>query len=307
MPDAQAAATARETWVEPGCTERGDPESECDFRQLRHHTKNVLQQVLLQIAHAQDLSATVCSSWLLADLQRRILLSAEISDALFGLTRSPAAMSERLRALSESMIRMLADGAQMIRLEVTVAGECPEPLRQLVLRVAHEFVGNAVKHGMRVRVTGTISVHLATDIGGGTSLVVTDDGWGFDGSQNAGDGLNIAGDLAASAGGTVSLLRTHVTVATLELPSPRQSAANLVTEARGPDVQSPRSRKEVENEIVDHDSVAGRSGSDAERLRRRPGTRWLVLRPPVPLRADGSRRCGSLVALPRSCSRIALA
>jgi two-component sensor histidine kinase len=79
---------------------------------------------------------------------------------------------------------------------------------------------------MRARVVGTISVHLATDIDGRTALTVTDDGWGFDGSQpagegqNGGEGLKIAGDLAASAGGTVTLRRTHVTVATLQLPSP---------------------------------------------------------------------------------------
>jgi two-component sensor histidine kinase len=55
---------------------------------------------------------------------------------------------------------------------------------------------------------------------GRTTLVVTDDGWGFDGSRTAGEGLQIASDLAASAGGTVSLQRDHVTVATLQLPSP---------------------------------------------------------------------------------------
>jgi two-component sensor histidine kinase len=220
VPHARSAVTGHETRVEPGCAECGELESECDFRQLRHHTKNVLQQILLRIAHAQEQRATVCSRWLLPDLHRRILLSAEISDALFGLTRSPAVMSDRLRGLSESVIRMLADDMQMIRVEATVAGECPEPLRRLVLRVAHEFVGNAVTHGMRARVVGAISVHLATDMNGRTALTVTDDGWGFDGSQNAGEGLKIAGDLAASAGGTVSLLRTHVTVATLQLPSP---------------------------------------------------------------------------------------
>jgi len=135
-------------------------------------------------------------------------------------------MSGRLRALGESVIGMLADDMQMIRLEVTVAGECPRPMRQLVLRVAHEFVGNAVTHGMRARVTGTISVNLATAIDGRTTLAVTDDGWGFDGGQDAGDGpdagdgLKIAGDLAASAGGTVTLQRNRVTVAALELPAP---------------------------------------------------------------------------------------
>lgn len=221
MPDAQAAVTGRETWVEFWCTVRGGPGGACDFRQLRHHTKNVLQQILLQIEHAHELRSSVHGSRLLADLQRRILLSAQISDALFGITRSPAAMPERLRVLSETTVRMLADGMQAIHLAVTVDGDCPEPLHQLVLRVTHEFVGNAVKHGMRARDAGTISVHLATRIDGCTTLVVTDDGWGFDGSPDAGDGLTIAGELAASAGGTIRLVRTHATVAELELPSPR--------------------------------------------------------------------------------------
>jgi two-component sensor histidine kinase len=216
---AHAAATGRETWAEAGCRERGDPQSRFDFRQLRHHTKTVLQQILLP-ADAEGLRTTVCSSWLLAGLQRRIRLSAEISDALFGLPVPPAPMAEQLRMLTESMIRMLADGTQMIRPEVTVAGKCPEPLHQLVLRVAQEFVGNDVRHGMRARLTGMIIVHLATDVDGSTTLVVTDDGWGFDSSQNAGDGLKIANDLAAAVGGTASLLRTHGTVASLELPAP---------------------------------------------------------------------------------------
>jgi two-component sensor histidine kinase len=227
MSELQAGATGRETWIEPGWPEGGGPEGggmedECDFRQLRHHTKNVLQRVLLQITQAQGLRANVCGSWLLADLRRRILLSAEISDALFGLTHSPETMLERLRAMSEGTIRLLAEDTQAIRAEVSVSGDCPKPLRRLVLRAVHEFVGNAVKHGMRSRDGGTIHVLLATDIDGGTTLVVTDDGVGFDSGQNTGEGLEIAGDLAASAGGTVSLRRTHETVATLQLPSPRE-------------------------------------------------------------------------------------
>jgi hypothetical protein len=207
-------------------------------------------------------------------------------------------MSNRLRALCESMVRLLGDGTQMIRLDVTVAGECPEALQQLVLRVAHEFVGNAVTHGMRARLVGSIAVHLATDVDGRTALTVTDDGWGFEGSQIAGDGLKIAGDLAASARGTVSLRRTDVTVAALELPSPW--ARRVVAEARHMDVEFSQNRREVEDEIVDHDSVAARPGSDAERLHRRSGTGRMVLLPPVSLRPlmpphntnHALRRCG---------------
>jgi two-component sensor histidine kinase len=221
VPDVNAAVDGAETWVVPGCAERGAAESALGFRQLRHEVKNVLQRILLRIADARELRGTVCNRWLLADLQRRILSSAEISDALFGLTASPGTMAERLRALSDSTIRLLADETQVIRPEVTVTGECPEPRRQLVLRVAHEFIGNAVKHGMRARVAGRISVHLATGTDGRTTLTVTDDGWGFEGKPEAGDGLTIASDLAASAGGTIGLRRTRVTVAALELPSTR--------------------------------------------------------------------------------------
>lgn len=221
VPCAKVAATDRGNRRKPRYTERGWPASDCDVRQLRHHTRNVLQQILLLIEGARDLEVTVRGHQLLADLQRRIVLSAQISDALFGFTDSLPSMSERLRVLSESTIRMLADGIQEIRLDVAVAGDCPEPLQQLVLRVAHEFVGNAVTHGMRARVLGTISVRLVTGLDGGTALVVTDDGWGFHHSPDSGEGLTIAGDLAAIAGGTISLLRTRVTVAKLELPSPR--------------------------------------------------------------------------------------
>jgi two-component sensor histidine kinase len=223
VPNEQAAVTGRETQIGPGPTAWVGGVSESDFRQLRHHTKNLLHQILLQIDDAYELKVTARGRQLLADLQRRIVLSAQISDALFGITHSPPSMSERLRLLSENTIRIFADGMQVIRVDVSVAGDCPEPLQQLVLRVAHEFVGNAVKHGMHARVVGTISVHLVTDIDGSTSLVVTDDGWGLHGSPDAGEGLKIAGDLAKIAKGTIRLLRTDVTVAELVLPAPRAS------------------------------------------------------------------------------------
>lgn len=225
MPDGEAEMTGCEVQAGLRPTRRGGSVEGCDFRQLRHHTKNLLQRILLEIEQAQDPKLTLCRRRLLADLQRRILLSAQISDALFGITLSPDSMSTRLRVLSESTIRMLADGAQRIHLDVSVSGDCPEPLQHVALRIAHEFVANAVKHGMHARVGGTIAVHLATSRDGGTTLVVSDDGWGFRGNPAAGDGLKIAGDLAASANGTISLLRTDVTVAELLLPPPRAERA----------------------------------------------------------------------------------
>ena len=72
MPDVKAAMTGHEAWIEPGCAERGDAESEFAFRQRRHEVKNILQRILLQIADAQRLRATVCSRWLLAVLLQRL-------------------------------------------------------------------------------------------------------------------------------------------------------------------------------------------------------------------------------------------
>jgi two-component sensor histidine kinase len=216
-----AAVTSHRSWIEPVCPDRDIQACESDFRQLRHHTKNALQQVLLRIENAYELKTTVNGRRLLADLQRRIMLSARISDALFGITEAPTSISERLRTLCDSTIQMFADDTQVIRLELTVTGDCPVSLQPAVLRVAHEFVANAVKHGMHARVTGKIAVQLTTGIADRTALVITDDGWGFHGTPEPGDGLSIAGDLAASAGGITSLRRTHVTVARLELPSPR--------------------------------------------------------------------------------------
>ena len=76
-------------------------------------------------------------------------MSAQISDALFGLTRSPAAMSDRLRALSECVVGMLADDTQTIRVEAAVAGVCPQPLRRLVLRLVFRLL--RVARGSRTR------------------------------------------------------------------------------------------------------------------------------------------------------------
>lgn len=54
-------------------------------------------------------------------------------------------------------------------------------------------------------------------------------------------------------------------------------------EAQGLDPKSLENRREVEDEIVNHDSVAGRRCTVAERLRLRAGAAGLVLLPPVSL------------------------
>lgn len=192
------------------------------LRQLRHQTKNALQRILGQVWKVRDLQRTREGQRLLDEVEQRIQLSAEISNALFGLTRRPAAMEERLRHLCESTVALLSDTDQTIRLEVAVAGECPEALRGTVLRVAHEMVGNAVKHGMHVRLLGRIAVRLESGARE-TRLTVADDGWGptpaATPGQDGGEGLQLVAALARQQGGTAHLRRDwNETVAELVLP-----------------------------------------------------------------------------------------
>ena len=196
-----------------GCTRT----SELDFRQLRHQTKNALTRILAQIADctpANDSSRRVAN-----ELERRILLTAEISDALFGLTRAPGPLGERLENLCRGIIELASDPDQYITLECSVrAHGVPHELAETILRVAHELVGNAVKHGMHMRLVGRISVQVALERGG-VQLEVSDNGWGCGREPCPGEGMTVAAMLAEQHGGRVALRRRgELTVATLWLP-----------------------------------------------------------------------------------------
>lgn len=188
-----------------------------DFRQLRHHTKNTLQRILGLIAEAPGLRETPAGEKIMQELEYRIGLSATISDALFGLTDAPASIGERLRRLAGAMVDMMRDTDQMIRIGVSVRGCCPAPLRETVLRSAHELIGNAVKHGMKGRPNGRIAVRLVSD-DDCTTLTVLDNGWGFSATPRHGEGLTLARGFAEKQGGTLSLDGRDGTVATIELP-----------------------------------------------------------------------------------------
>ncbi len=188
-----------------------------DLRQLRHHTKNTLQRILGLIAEAPGLSDTPAGEKILQELEYRISLSATISNALFGLTDAPGSMGERLRHLAGAVVEMMRDADQVIRVGVSVRGSCPQPLRDAVLRCAHELIGNAVKHGMKGRPAGRITVRL---VSGDycTTLRVLDNGWGFSGTPRSGEGLALAAGFAARHGGSFTMDGDDGTVATLELP-----------------------------------------------------------------------------------------
>ena len=189
------------------------------MRQLRHQTKNALQRILARVA-AADLRLTPAGNVLADEIERSIFLSARISDALFGFTAAPGPLDRRLATLSDAMVALLADQEQTIRTEICVTGSCPEAMEATVIQVAHEMLGNAIKHGMHMRLVGRIVIQLLAQSDGAVTLLVSDDGWGF-GDTGEGDGLPIMRSLAERHGGTVALSRKDGwTVGRLHLPGP---------------------------------------------------------------------------------------
>jgi two-component sensor histidine kinase len=187
------------------------------LRQLRHHTKNVLQRIVAQV-EATEPRNTSADSALADDVLHRIILSTQISDALFGLSVAPDVIERRLEWLTKTTVALLSDDVQTIRTEVETVEHCPEPFVPVVLQIAHEMVANAVKHGMRLRLVGRIFVLLRTSPDSGVTLTVLDDGWG-PGTTQIGEGRSIMAALAGQHGGTVSLTRKGAwTVATLSIP-----------------------------------------------------------------------------------------
>jgi two-component sensor histidine kinase len=193
------------------------PDMQADFRQLRHQTKNTLATIMLRVS--QCLETGGCHN-LAAEVERRIMLAARISNALFGLTQAPGPFAGRLRSLCDSMVGLLGDPTQEIETVVDVQPGVPANLETLLLRAAHELVGNAIKHGLHMRLIGCIEVAVTSDADG-TVLVVSDDGWDYERSFLPGEGLQIVGVLAQPFGGQVSLRRCgDRTLATLRVPGP---------------------------------------------------------------------------------------
>jgi two-component sensor histidine kinase len=190
---------------------------EIDLRQLRHHTKNTLQRILGLIATAPGLCDTPAGEKIARELEYRISLSATISNALFGLTNAPGSIVDRLRQLAGAVVDMMRDADQVIRVGVSVRGSCPAHLYEAILRTTHELLNNAVKHGMKGRPAGRISIRLVTERDC-TILAVADNGWGFSGIPRSGEGLALARSFADRHGGTLELAGRDGTVATLELP-----------------------------------------------------------------------------------------
>ncbi|MBV8914391.1 MAG: sensor histidine kinase [Acetobacteraceae bacterium] len=192
------------------------PDSQADFRQLRHQTKNALARILGYVS--SSLSMNDSARRVAAELERRILLTARVSDALFGLTRAPGRFDERLCELCESIVDLASEPDQHLSLRCVIEDDVPFAHQDTVLRVAHELVGNAVAHGMHMRLIGRIEVRVSAGAEG-TTLEVSDDGWGCGRAPVYGEGLRVAGMLAEASGGRVTLERTgERTIGRLILP-----------------------------------------------------------------------------------------
>lgn len=187
------------------------------LRQLRYHTRNVLQCVLIEIhEHAANARAPR-DRYLLEQLADRIQSSVAIADMLFGVTSEPRPFPERLHTLCHGMLALFADPTQHLRLGISVEGTCPPELEMPALSTTHELVGNAVTHGMRMRLQGRVSVSLTCSLDE-VMLVVVDDGWELTHLDNTAEGLGLARDLAEQFCGTLSVERRRDnTVATVML------------------------------------------------------------------------------------------
>lgn len=221
---ASFAEAERPLWtLLPQAGEGAGPPSDGDLalRLLRHHTKNTLQRILAEVVLIDGSSLAPESARLLRALERRIVLSAAVSDALFGMTGAPRPMEERLNALCKATIELLGDVDQIIRLDLAAAGDCPDHLREAVLRGANEMLGNAIRHGLHERMLGRITVRLVTATRD-TRLTVEDDGWGYCAGLGDGEGLGLTQALAEQHGGTSSIHRVgDVTRAEMVLPNRR--------------------------------------------------------------------------------------
>ena len=184
-----------------------------DMRQLRHQTKNALQRILGVLMATPQAGG----EWA-EDAGRRIRLSAEISDSLFGLTQAPGSMQTRLENLAAAVVSLMSVPGQAIGVQVLVTGDCPAGLRRTVIQVAQEFIANAMKHGFHARAHGTLRISLSGAQGLPVRLLVSDDGWGLDTGSTHGEGMGIAEALALRLGGTIRLRWRGVTEAELLLP-----------------------------------------------------------------------------------------
>jgi two-component sensor histidine kinase len=180
--------------------------SDADFRQLRHLTKNTMQRILLLISQNPGLRSTPAGRALSQDLQQCIVTAADLSDALFGFVEPSSSLGGRLLNVSNRLVQLLGEDAATIRLVLSVQGHGFGRYDDTLVRIAHELVGNAVKHGMHQRLRGDIRIQVEEEPEH-IALIVTDDGWGPPQGSANGEGLSIVDALLRPLNGRCQLRR----------------------------------------------------------------------------------------------------
>jgi two-component sensor histidine kinase len=166
------------------------------FRQLRHNTRNTLQRIIYLLTDARELSAFPGGSALAQDLIGRICSATELADSLYAITQPYGGMAARLQTLSRSLVRLYGARTQEVEIKLIVELECDGQFADVVLQIAHELVGNALKHGLRGQPGGEIEISLTRNRAGSVILAVTDSGNGFVAEAKKGEGLCVAQELA---------------------------------------------------------------------------------------------------------------
>lgn len=187
-------------------------------QQCRHLARHALRRLMAQVALHPGLLTGPQGQALAEELEACVQLTLAIPGAVFRLTGEAGSLERRLVALCCGTVAWVGDGDQEIAVDVSVTGRCPGALEDIVVHVAHELVGNAVRHGMHARLIGRIRVRVRTE-GRRTTLAVTDDGWGCGAVPAFGEGLTLASMRAAAAGGSLCLRSGGgTTIAELTLP-----------------------------------------------------------------------------------------
>jgi two-component sensor histidine kinase len=187
-------------------------------RQLRQNTRLILQRIVCLIADSPTLGRTPQTAAFAQDLIGRICLSADLSDSLFDAAPLDG-LKSRLLILANGLVRVFADPAQEITVEVTAEGNIPPALNNVILKITHELVANAVRHGMHWRGRGRIRIRLLRRAQGALRLTVSDNGNGFPPLIKHGDGLQLVQTLATRHGGVMTISSSAETAVSVSILS----------------------------------------------------------------------------------------
>jgi len=199
-------------------------------RQLRHHVRNVLHRMAVEIYRNPSLKSSSWGRESAEQLVSRLCQAAEVSDQLLGFHPDATSLADRLRSLGRSTVAALGSPGQEIGLEVVVEADCPSVLCSILLRAANEMIGNAVRHGMAERRAGRIEILVHESAERELVLVVRDDGWGLPTLAFDGEGSELIRALAEPYCGKYTLRRYG---------DRTESILTLPRRGRDPDTSSP--------------------------------------------------------------------